>query len=205
MITDKLIKFVKLSMWWLPQTSGTHIRESQRFKSMYTLQRKTWPTRHTHPMLSLHMVPDHTYLTWSTHSNLLWVTDRFGRIPLLLRRMAPDIIPSTHGRPIHGSIPSFSPEPTNEAVGLSQASVDDELLGLLGPYHQHAIGSFNTCSQEPTHQSLTDTGGDYILEGVGFPHTNPRPFQLTVFAFHLMVPPGLHFNQITLTKLELSF
>jgi hypothetical protein len=27
---------------------------------------------------------------------------------------------------------SFSPNPANEAVGLSQASVDDRLLGLLG-------------------------------------------------------------------------
>jgi hypothetical protein len=39
--------------------------------------------------------------------------------------------------------------PTNEAVGLSHASVDDKLLGLLGPYHQHAIGMFNTCSRGP--------------------------------------------------------
>jgi hypothetical protein len=34
---------------------------------------------------------------------------------------------------------------------------------LLGPYHQHAIGTFNTCSQGPTHQSLTDSGGGYNL------------------------------------------
>jgi hypothetical protein len=33
-------------MWWLPQTSGTHIRESRWFKLMYTLQGKTRPTRH---------------------------------------------------------------------------------------------------------------------------------------------------------------
>jgi hypothetical protein len=31
------------------------------------------------------------------------------------------------------SIPSFSPEPTNKAVGISQAHVGDQLLGLLGP------------------------------------------------------------------------
>jgi hypothetical protein len=34
---------------------------------------------------------------------------------------------------IHGSVPSFSPKPTDEAVGLSQAFVGDKLLGLLGP------------------------------------------------------------------------
>jgi hypothetical protein len=95
LIIDKLIKFVKLSTWWLPQTSGTHIRESRRFKSIYTLQGRTRPTCHTHPPLSLCMVSDHTYLTWSTHDNLSWVTDRFGWIPLLLRKRAPDTILST--------------------------------------------------------------------------------------------------------------
>jgi hypothetical protein len=32
-------------------------------------------------------------------------------------------------------------------------------IGLLGSYHQHVISTFNTCSQGPTHRSLTDTGG----------------------------------------------
>jgi hypothetical protein len=40
---------------------------------------------------------------------------------------------------------SFSPKPNNEAIGLSQAFVDDMLLGLLCPYHKHAISTFNTC------------------------------------------------------------
>jgi hypothetical protein len=44
---NKLIEFVKLSTWWLPQTSSTHIRESRRFKSIYTLQGKIRFTRHT--------------------------------------------------------------------------------------------------------------------------------------------------------------
>jgi hypothetical protein len=48
-------------------------------------------------------------------------------------------------------------------------------IDLLGPYLQHAISIFNTCSRGPTHQSLTDTGGGYNLEGVGFPHHSPRP------------------------------
>jgi hypothetical protein len=38
----------------------THIRESWQFESMYTLQRKTRPTRHTPSTLDLRMVPDHT-------------------------------------------------------------------------------------------------------------------------------------------------
>jgi hypothetical protein len=48
----------------------THIRESRRFESMYTLQGKTRPTRHTLSMLSPCKVYDHTYLMWSTYINL---------------------------------------------------------------------------------------------------------------------------------------
>jgi hypothetical protein len=43
--------------------------------------------------------------------------------------------------------------------GESQTSIDGRLLGLPGSYHQHAIGTFNTCSRVATPRSLTDTGG----------------------------------------------
>jgi hypothetical protein len=104
---------------------------------------------------------------------------------------------------IHGSVPSFSPTIVNEAVGKSQAFIDNRLLGLPGPYHWHVIGTFNTCSQGPTHRSLTDSGGGYNLEGADFPRTTPRPFQSAVFTFHLRVPPNLHFNQVLKIKLSL--
>jgi hypothetical protein len=90
--TIKLIKFVKLSTWWLLQTRGTHIWESQRFELMYTLQERTRPTRHTHPTLSLRMVPDHTYLTCSTHRNLSQSRQPICTDPLPSRRRAPDTI-----------------------------------------------------------------------------------------------------------------
>jgi hypothetical protein len=73
----------------------THIRELRRFESMYTLQGKTRPTRHMLSMLIPRMVQDHTYLMWSTYSNPSRDTDRFGRIPLLSRKRAPDTIHST--------------------------------------------------------------------------------------------------------------
>jgi hypothetical protein len=152
-------------------TSDTHIWESRWFESMYTLQGKTRPTRHMHPTLSPCMVSDHTYLTWSTHSNILWVIDRFKRIPLLPRKKGSQHNPQHTGRPINGSVPNFYPKPTNEVVGLSQAYVDDKLLDLLGSYHQHVIGTFNTCSRRSIHRSLIDTGGGYSLEGVSFLHT----------------------------------
>jgi hypothetical protein len=37
---------------------------------MYILQGKNQPTRHTFSILNPRMVHDHTYLTWSTYSNL---------------------------------------------------------------------------------------------------------------------------------------
>jgi hypothetical protein len=40
------------------------------------------------------------------------------------------------------------------------------LLGLSGPYHRHAIGTFNTCSRVPTPRFLTDTGGGYHIDNL---------------------------------------
>jgi hypothetical protein len=89
---------------------------------------------------------------------------------------------------------------TNRAVGKSQASVDNLLLGLPGPYHWYAIGTFNTCSRGPTHRSLTDTTGGYNLRDAGFSCTTPRPSRPAVSPFHLRAPPGLQFNQVLTTK-----
>jgi hypothetical protein len=67
--------------------------------------------------------------------------------------------------------------------GQSQASINDRLLGLLGPYHQYAIGTFNTCSRGPTERFLTDTGGGYNLGCAGFPRTTPRSSRPPVSPF----------------------
>jgi hypothetical protein len=56
-------------------------------------------------------------------------------------------------------------------------------ISLLGPYHQHMISTFNTCSWGPTYQSLTDTGGGYNLRGADLLHHTPRPFQPRILHF----------------------
>jgi hypothetical protein len=84
--------------------------------------------------------------------------------------------------------------------GESHISINSRLLGLLDPYHRHAIGMFNTCSQGLTHRSLTDTGGGYNLGGAGFPCTHFRTFPTSCLLFPLVAPPGLHFNQVLTTK-----
>jgi hypothetical protein len=58
--------------------------------------------------------------------------------------------------------------------GQSQASINGRLLGLLSPYHQYAIGTFNTCSRGPTERSLINTGGGATT--------------LEVTAFHVPLP-----------------
>jgi hypothetical protein len=136
------------------------------------------------------MAFDHRYLTWSTYSNLSRSRQQHWTDALLMRKSAPDST-SQSGWVVNGTRLSFSPNIVIEAMRLSQASIDGKLLGLLGPYHQHAIGTFNTCSRGPTHQSLTDTDGGYNLEGAGFPHTTLRPSQPAVSPFHLRAPPGL--------------
>jgi hypothetical protein len=85
---------------------------------------------------------------------------------------------------------------SQRAVGKSQAHVDNRLLGLPGPYHRHAIGTFNTCSRGSTEQSLIDTGGGNNLGGAGLPHTHSPTFPTSCPHFPLMAPPGLHFNQV---------
>jgi hypothetical protein len=46
-------------------------------------------------MLSPCMVPDHMYLTWSTHSNLSLANNRVGQSHYFREKGIPDSIPST--------------------------------------------------------------------------------------------------------------
>jgi hypothetical protein len=99
----------------------------------------------------------------------------------------------------------FLPHDSLRVGERGSEQVATQLHQLTGPQHQYAIGTFNTCSRDPIHQSLTDTGGGYILEGDDFPHTIPRPSQLTVFTFHLRTPPGLQFNHKPSIKSKFKF
>jgi hypothetical protein len=99
--------------------------------------------------------------------------------------------PQHAGWPIHESVPSFSPKPTNEAVEKHKTSINNRLLGLLGPYHWHAIDTFNTCSWGPTERSLIDIGRSYNLRGVGLPRTHSPTFRISCPHFPLVAPLGL--------------
>jgi hypothetical protein len=163
----------------------THIWESRRFKLMYTLQGKTRPIWHVRfPRQSTyarHTLPTGGPRTWQPFTR---------RRQILTDPTAPEKKGFRHNAqhadgPIHGSIPSFSPELANEAGGVSQAPVGDQLLGIPDSYHRHAISTFNSCSRGPTHWSLTDTSGGYNRGGADFPHTTSRPSQPIVSPFPL--------------------
>jgi hypothetical protein len=161
----------------------THIWESRRFESTYTLQGKTWPTRH----VRFSRQSTYTQCTLSVGGPRTW-QPFVGRQQIWTNPTAPEKKGSRHNPqhadwPIRGSVPSFSPEPANEAGGVSQAPDDDQLLGLPGPYHRYAIGTFNTSSRGPTERLLIDTGGGYNLRGASLPYTTPRPSRPAVSPF----------------------
>jgi hypothetical protein len=167
---------------------------------MYTLQGKTRPTRHVcfphQSMYAQRTLPvggAHTWQPFMRHRQI-W-TD-----PIAPEKKSSRHNPQHAGWPIRGSVPSFSPKPANKAGGVSQVPNDDQLLGLPGPYHRHAIGMFNTCSWGPTERSLTDTGGGYNLECASLPHTHSLTFPTSYLPFPLVAPLGLHFNQAPLLK-----
>jgi hypothetical protein len=94
---------------------------------------------------------------------------------LLPRKSAPDST-SQPGWVVHETHLSFSSNTIIEAVRLSQTSIDNRLLGLPGPYHWHAIGTFNTCSRVPAPRSLTDTCEGYHIENLRIATALSPPF-----------------------------
>jgi hypothetical protein len=148
-------------MCWWPQTSGYSYPRVMTIWINVHSTGETRPTRHMPSMLHQRMVPDHTYLTRSTHRNLLRSRQQSWAGPLLLRKRAPVTIHSTPaGRSVGPYLVSLPRQPLNQC-GQSQSSIDGRVLGLPGSYHRHVIDTFNTCSRGPTHLSLTDTGESY--------------------------------------------
>jgi hypothetical protein len=142
---------------------------------IYTLQGKTrpiwyvrFPCQSTYAQRTLPAGSPHMWEPFT-------ITQQSWTDSLLLRKSAPDST-SQPGWVVRGTHLSFSPKTAIEAVHLRQKSVDNRLLGLPGPHHRHAIGTFNTCSQVPTPRSLTDKGGGYHIENLGIATALYLPF-----------------------------
>jgi hypothetical protein len=148
---------------------------------MYTLQRKTQPTRHVR-------FPHQSTYAWRTlpmGSPRTWqpfVSHQQGWTDALLPRKSALDSTSQLGWVVRGTHLSFSPNTVIEEVRLSQAPVGGRLLGLSGTYHRHAIGTFNTCSRVSTFRSLTDAGGGYHIENLGIATALSPP--LPFWGFH---------------------
>jgi hypothetical protein len=94
-----------------------------------------------------------------------------------------------------GPYPASLPSQPMKQWGQSQASINSRLLDLLGPYHQYAIGTFNTCSRGSTEWSLTNTSGGYNLGGAGLPHIHSPTFPTRCPHFPLVASPGLQLTK----------
>jgi hypothetical protein len=175
----------------LPQTSGYSYPRVVAIRIDVHPAGETQPTCHTLPTLSPCMVDDHTYLAWSTYSNLSHSRQQIWTDPLHPRRRAPDTIHNTMVIRSTALYPASLPQHPKSS-GEKSTPVDNWLLGLPGPYHRHAIGTFNTCSRGPTERSLIDTGGGYNLGGAGLPHAHSPTFPTSCPHFPLMAPLGLH-------------
>jgi hypothetical protein len=128
----------------------THIRESRRFESMYILQGK----------LDQHaMRISCSVYVWSrtiriSHGQRI-ATFRESLIDLdgshySQEKGILDYIPSMPADRSVGSHPVSLPLSTKKIVDLSQASIDDKLLGLLGPYtSMRLVHSILACGGQP--------------------------------------------------------
>jgi hypothetical protein len=155
----------------------------------------------THDMYASHasLCMPHVRFLWVVHirGNLSQAINSVWRTLLLLRKGFPTQPPQL-GWVIRGSTTQFLSQHSHWSSNESQTFVDSRILGLPGPYHQHAIDTFNTYSREPTHRSLTDTSEGYSLGGAGLPHTTPGPSQPMVSTFHLRAPPSLKLSNINI-------
>jgi hypothetical protein len=182
---NSLINIIPLINYVLTTTSQavTHIRESWWFESMYTLQGKTWYTRHVHfprqSMYATRTLPTGSPRTWQplTLTQQSWTDTTAPKkkcswLHLSARLSGPRDLLQFLSQHNHWS------SRVKPSIYWRTCYID-----LLGPYLQHVIGTFNTCSRGLTHQSLTDTGGSYNLGGAGFPHHSLRPSQPTLLRF----------------------
>jgi hypothetical protein len=171
----------------------THIWESRQFKSMCTLQGKTLYTRH----VRFSCQSTYTTRTLPVDSPRTW--QPFMKSSTELNGST---APEKKKLLTQSSTRRLTDPYVRHLVSLPQQSFKHMLatsyISLLGPYHQHMISMFNTCSRVPTPRFLTDPSEDYKLRGAVFPHYTPRPSQPTVLCFSLVVVLSLRLPNINI-------
>jgi hypothetical protein len=162
---------------------------------MYTLQEKNQPTRHMLSTLSPRMVHDHTYLTWSTYSNVSYSHQQIWTDPLHPRRRAPDTIHSTTAIRSTDPYPASLPQQPKSS-GEKSSSCWQPTTRLTRPISPVCDTYVQYLLAGPTERSLIDTGGGYNLGGAGLPNIHSPTFPTSCPHFPLMTPLDLHFNQV---------
>jgi hypothetical protein len=142
---------------------------------MYTMQTKTWPTRHvcfpcqsTYARCTLPVGGPRTWQPFASHQQR-WTDPTTPEKKGSWHNPQPSWV-------IRRSTTQFLSQHSHWISNESQTSADSKLLGLPGSYHRHAINKFNTCSRVPTPRSLTDIGGGYPIENLRIATTLSPPF-----------------------------
>jgi hypothetical protein len=176
---------VKLSTWWLPQTSGySYLRVAAIRIDVHPAGEN--PTNMT---CTLH-TSVHVRLTYTSCGRSPYVATFHEPSTEWRRATAPEKMGSRHNPqhaswPICGSVSSFSPKPTNEIVGAKSSIYRWYATSFIGPISPTYDQYIQYLLAGPTHRSLTNTGGGYNFGGAVFPHTTPRYSQPAVSPFHL--------------------
>jgi hypothetical protein len=136
----------------------THIWESRRFESTYTLQGKL-DQQATRISRSVHVWSQIIRISrGQCVATFRLVPTRSKQAPTLKEILATI---DRLAQPSPWVTSSFLPHIRLSVGERGLDQVLTQLHRLTGPIYQHVIGTFNTCSRGTTHRSLTDTDGGY--------------------------------------------
>jgi hypothetical protein len=141
-------------------------------------------------MLSPHLALNHMYLMWSTYSNLSLVIKRWIDTTASEKKCSQLYFSAR----LSGSRdpPQFLSQHNHWSSRLKwNICWWTCYIGLLRPYLQCVISTFNTCSWGSTHRFLTNTDGGYHPGDLGFSHHTLRPSQPMILRFLLRALSGL--------------
>jgi hypothetical protein len=173
----------------------THIQESRWFKLMYTLQGKK-PDQHvTYASHASPRTPGVRFL-WAVpvRGNLSWVIDRVEQAHCS-REEGLSTQSTARCWPIRGSVPSFSPEPANEAVGAKPSIYQQPATRLTRPispvcdrYVQYLLVGANRTVLNRHRRGLQPWRCRLSM------YHSPT-FPTIYLPFPLVDPPGLHLTK----------
>jgi hypothetical protein len=133
------------------------------------------------------------------YGNLSWVTDKDGQSHCPREKGLPT--QSTACRMTDPRVcTQFLSRANQWSSGDSQTSIDSKLLGLPGPYHQYAIGTFDTCSRVPIPSVRNWHMWRLPHRNLGIATTLTPPFPSSVPLVPLNSPARSHFYPTLLSN-----